>query len=151
MSQTSGLTVRQHEREGIEVPFELTVSSSHAAQVRFSASSSAVSEHVIRGQAIDISSGGMGLRCRQLLPRMSEGIVRVFAPTSGASGEGTGELMFEQKVKVRRVTLTGREPMYSLGVAFIDPEPTLDEQINALFRRLESPSLQRIGAGGGDA
>jgi len=62
-------------------------------------------------------------------------------------------LMFEQKIKVRRVTLIGREPTYSLGVAFVDPSPELDRRIDELFGRLQNSSasgvVKRVGESGG--
>ena len=156
VSQTSGLTVRQHEREGIQVPVELIVGGPSAAQVRFSPSSNARAANTIRGEAVDVSSGGMGLRCRHFVARMCEGLLRVYAPGASRTGDDSsaeGELMFEQKIKVRRVTLIGREPTYSLGVAFVDPTPDLDRRIDELFSRLQcTPSqgvVQRVGAGGG--
>lgn len=147
MSQTRGLTVRQHEREGASVPFEFVVSPTQASQVRFSTSSTAIGPQMIRGEAMDISAGGMGLQCRQFLPRLCEGTVRVFAPQSDPPGALGGtdelELMFEQQVKVRRVRLIGREPAYSLGVAFMDGGPALDQKIASLLDR-----VQRSAVGG---
>jgi c-di-GMP-binding flagellar brake protein YcgR len=139
MPQTSGLTVRQHEREGLQVPVEFVVSEKHRAQVHFSPASSALGQHAIRGQAVDISSGGMGLECRHFVPRMCEGMIRVFAPDSvGYSNEGSPlyEVAFEHRAKVRRVYLISREPLYAMGLAFIDPAPEVDAQISALLKRV---------------
>ena len=152
VNQTSGLTVRQHEREGNEVPIEFVVCEAHATQVRFSPSSGALTPHVIRGEAIDISSGGMGLRSRQFVPRMCEGTVRVFAvvpDSKNADGSPVLELMFEQMVKVRRVTLVGREPVYSLGVAFINHSEDLDRRITTLFDRIQDGGRRAMSAGVG--
>lgn len=161
MTYISGLTVRQHEREGIEVPVEFTVAQPFATQVRFHGSSGSVGPHVLRGEAIDISSGGMGLRTRQFIPRMCEGTIRVYAPAPAGSSESAGtnpqhgertaaaqELMFEHSVKVRRVTMTGREPTYSLGVAFISPSPELDKNITALFNRIQGISQEKSAMAG---
>lgn len=152
MSQTSGLTVRQHEREGINVPIEFVVDPAHASQVRFSSSSSAAGPTMLRGIAQDISSGGMGLLCKQYLPRMCEGLVRVFAPVVGQTqddGTPAVELILEQHAKVRRVTLVDREPLFSVGVAFIDPHPGIDGKITELFDRIQkagtSASIDVVG------
>lgn len=152
VSQTSGLTVRQHERETVRVAVEFTVGQSIGTQVRFSGSSGAVGSHVIRGEAIDISSGGMGLRTNQFLPRMCEGIVQVFTPSAAPSSASDvdptenvqpSEVILEQRVKVRRVTMIGREPTYSIGVAFVQPSPALDRQIAELFQRIQDSSANR--------
>lgn len=153
MLKTSGLTVRQHEREGIEVPIEFAVCPAHDSQVRFSPSSSAASAGMVRGQAVDISSGGMGLHCRQFVPRMTEGTLRVFVPVPGkvqADGSPAQEMVFEHKVKVRRVFQLGREQMYSLGVAFVDPDLSIDRRIAALIERIQpNARLPRAAGSGG--
>src|SRR5688572_18035411 len=155
MAQTSGLTVRQHEREGIEVPVEFYVCPEHGSQVHFSSGSAAQGQHVIRGKAIDISSGGMGLEFRQFLPRMCEGTVRVFAPNPMLDGDGAAlyEPVFEHRVKVRRVYLVGREPLYSMGVAFVNHGPDIDERITKLLLRIKSlqPKPRSGGRGGANA
>ena len=86
---------------------------------------------------MDVSPGGMGLQCRQYLPRMSEGIVRVLGDK--------GEVVFEHHVKVRRVYLTDREPVYSLGVAFIDPEAGIEKKVAALVQRKTAGSKSTAG------
>ncbi len=95
---------------------------------------------------------------------MCEGTVRVFAPSSLLSTKNSSggselpdfstlELMFEQPVKVRRVTLVGREPSFSLGLAFLEPGQALDQQIDALFDRIGlgpgTATAGAVGAAGG--
>jgi hypothetical protein len=123
--QSTGLTVRQFERESLELPIELTVCDEHAAQVRFSASSSAASQRVVHGTLMDVSPGGVGVQCGQFLPRMLEGIIRVM--------DAAGQVIFEHRVKVRRVYLTEREPVYSLGLAFVDPRAGIEKQVYSLL------------------
>jgi len=151
MSQTSGLTVRQHEREGIEVPVEFLVCDEHGGQVHFSPASSASGQHAVRGKAVDISAGGMGLECRQFMPRMCEGIIRVFGPDpigTAADGSPILETAFEHRVKVRRVYLIGRDPLYALGVAFVDPQPEIDQRIAELLSRLQGTCSLPMGGPG---
>jgi c-di-GMP-binding flagellar brake protein YcgR len=151
MPQTSGLTVRQHERAGIELSVELEVCEAHAAQVLFSSTASAAGQHVIRGKAIDISPGGMGIESRQFLPRMVEGTVRVFAPDAerkNRDGSAIQNLVFEQPVKVRRVSQISREPSYNLGVAFLGAGVEMDQRIAALLVQTGNPPVD-VSAGGG--
>ena len=149
MTQTSGLTVRQHEREALELSAEFVVCEQHREQVRFSAMSGAAEPHVTRGIATDISLGGMGLVCGQFGPRMCEGTVRVFDPDPvGEAPDGTPlhEVMFEHRAKIRRVALAGHEPSYALGAAFIDPEPDIEQRIAKVLE-----AAVRLGEeGGGD-
>jgi hypothetical protein len=98
----------------------------------------------------------MGLRCNHFVPRMCEARLRVFSPGQTRTADepnNEGDLMFEQAIKIRRVTLISREPTYSLGVAFIDPTPDLDRRIDELFARLQGSQacgvVKRVGETGG--
>ncbi len=107
-------------------------------QLRFSAKSSAIDDHSLRGTSVDISPGGMGFTSRQFLPRQCEGLLRVFDPMPvGMRADGTPilEVAFEQRVKVRRVQMTSQEPTYFIGVSFADPEnvdPDIGDRIMLL-------------------
>jgi c-di-GMP-binding flagellar brake protein YcgR len=141
MAKISGLTVRQHERESIELAVEFVIGEQAREQVRFSAMSAAAEPYTTRGQAIDVSSGGMGLICRQFVPRMCEGTVRVFDPIpagTGSDGTPIHEVMFEHAGQVRRVSMASHEPTYALGIAFIDPEPNIEERVARLLERIEA-------------
>ena len=133
MSQTTGLTVRQYERESLELPIEFTVCDEHSGQIKFSSSSSAAGKHVIRGTLMDVSPGGMGVQCGQFLPRMSEGTIRVFGQAAKGTAHNGQTPVFEHRVKVRRVYLTDRAPKYSLGLAFVDPETGIEQKVSALL------------------
>ncbi len=125
MSPKSGLRVRQHHRREIELPVEFVIAEEHRSQVRFSSSSSAPDPTCVRGTSVDISPGGMGFTCRQFLPRMCEGALRVYDPMPvGTKPDGSPilEVAFEQRVKVRRVQMTSHEPTYFIGVSFADPD-----------------------------
>lgn len=135
-SPTSGLTTRQYERESADLSVEFVIASNHRAQVCFSATSSATDDHTIRGRVVDVSSGGMGLALSGFVPRMCEGAVRVFSPTPcDHSSDGTPihDVIFEHKVKVRRVAMRDQTPSYNIGVAFIDPEPTIEDRVERLL------------------
>lgn len=136
MTKTSGLTVRQHERAGIQVPVEFIVCNEHGVQVRFSPQSGTPDHHVVAGVAVDISSGGLGMECRNFVPRMTEGVVRITS---------AGEIVFEQRAKVRRVYLVGREPKYQIGMAFLNPPDDLEQRINHVIARFEADA---VGNGG---
>jgi c-di-GMP-binding flagellar brake protein YcgR len=123
----TGLTVRQYEREQLEMPVEFIVSDEHAQQIKFSSSSSAAGPHTVKGTVRDISPGGMGFYCKQFLPRMSHGMVRVYGPQS--------DVIFQHRVMVRRVRVLDREPSYALGLAFIEPPPGIEQTIETLLNQ----------------
>jgi c-di-GMP-binding flagellar brake protein YcgR len=126
--KTSGLTVRQHERAGIQVPIEFEVCAEHRQQVRFSPQSTAPDHHVMQAMALDISPGGIGVETRHYLPRMCEGMVRI---------TDKGEVLLEQRAKVRRVFLTGREPRYMIGMSFMNAPPEIERRIATIASRFD--------------
>ena len=135
MAQARGLRIRQHERWEIELPVEFVVCDEHRLQVRFSSVSSAVDDGGLRGTSIDISPGGLALASRQFVPRSCEGVVRVFETTPvGTRGDGTPilQLIFEQPAKVRRVRMLSHEPLYKVGLSFLDLDPQMEQKIAAL-------------------
>ena len=136
MKKTSGLTVRQHERAGIQVPMEFHVCKEHGVQVRFSPQSNSPDHHVISATAVDISPGGVGMECRNFVPRMCEGVIRI---TSG------GEVVLEQRAKVRRIFLIGREPKYQIGLAFINPPDDIERRISEITAQFEGEALGKVG------
>ena len=154
MSPGSGLTVRQHQRDAIEIGVEFVVANEHCEQVRFSPMSSAVQPHIIRGVATDISSGGLGIDSKIFVPRMTEGTVRIYNCTSvEALGDASviNEVIFEHKVKVRRVILLSHDPTYSLGMAFIDPPSDIDQRVDRLMEQvIELMDIDRAKRGGDD-
>lgn len=149
MPDTSGLIIRQHEREEIELSVEFVVGDGHREQVRFSPMSSAPKAYVARGKAIDLSTGGMGLTSDQFIPRMCEGTVRVFDPIpmgTGADGSPIHEIVFEHSAKVRRVSMASHDPTYALGIAFIDPEPDIEERVANLKARIAEARSRAEGS-----
>lgn len=136
MKKTSGLTVRQHERAGIQVPVDFVLCSEHGAQVRYSPESGTPDHHVVAGVAVDISSGGLGMECRNFIPRNAEGMVRI---NSG------GDIVLEQRAKVRRIFLVGREPRYMIGLAFLSPPDDIESRISHVISRFEPDVAGQTG------
>ena len=151
MSPGSGLTVRQHERDTIQVSVEFVIDTSFGDQVHFSPMSSAVRPHVFQGIATDISPGGIGIESRLYIPRMTEGVVRVYDCNSieALNDEShTHRVIFEHHVKVRRVVLHNHEPVYSLGLAFLNPPGDIEVRVNkvmAAIKELSSPASESGG------
>lgn len=139
MAQARGLRIRQHERCEIELPVEFVVCDEHRSQVRFSSVASAVDDGALRGTSIDISPGGLALASRQFVPRSCEGVIRVFDTTPvGTRGDGTPilQLIFEQSAKVRRVRMLSHEPLYKVGLSFLDLDPQMERKIIAALQAL---------------
>jgi hypothetical protein len=132
MSMTQGLQVRRHAREAIELEMEFEIAEPHREQIRFSPNSGALERFITTGLAIDISPGGLGLITRHFVPRMCQGIVRIYR------SQKAREVIFEHEVKVRRVSM--HRDGYALGVAFIDPEQGIAERVEELRERFTGPS-----------
>ena len=151
MSQTSGLSIRRHARERVELPVQFVVDESHRPQVRFSSRSTAVDRHTIRGTATDLSRGGLGIECTLYVPRMCEGTVRIYDPTPvGTGGDGLPiyEIRFQHAVKVRRVSMASHDPTFAIGVAFIDAPPDIEQRVAELLEMAGVESPERGGADG---
>lgn len=147
MAQISGLTVRQHERESIELEAEFVIADELRPQIRFTPASQAKGQYVLRGSLRDLSTGGMGLTFEQFLPRMTEGTVRVFSPTpAGRSADGTPlfEVIFEHVVKVRRSYMSSHQPTYGVGVSFIDPGPDLEERVEEVLMLVRRAAVEAV-------
>lgn len=157
MTQISGLTVRQHARKDFDLAVEFVIADRHQEQVRFSPISTAKDQHAVRGRAQDISTGGLGWVCDHFLPRMCQGTIRIFDPRPvGQTPDGSPvyDVAFEHACIVRRVTMISHAPQYSIGMAFIDPEPDIEEHINRLRAMVDqqhsgSASTDTVEGGGG--
>ena len=141
MSVRTGLTVRQHERREIELPVEFVVLDEHRSQVCFSGTSNAEGQYTLTGHSVDISVGGVGVTCRQYLPRGCRGLIRVYDPHpvgSRQDGSPVLEVAFEHRVKVRRTQLANFEPVYFIGLSFVDPEPDVEQRISSFLHKIDS-------------
>jgi c-di-GMP-binding flagellar brake protein YcgR len=148
MPEISGLTVRQHARKDFDLAIEFIIGEQHQEQVRFSPMSTAKDQHALRGRAIDISTGGMGWVCDHFVPRMCVGTVRVFDPRPvGAKPDGTPihDVAFEHHCVIRRVTMVSHDPSYSIGVAFVEPDPNIGGRVEKL-RELSDAQLESAAA-----
>ncbi|MCZ6835902.1 MAG: PilZ domain-containing protein [Planctomycetota bacterium] len=135
MAQSTGLTVRLHERERISLPVQFTVAEEHRTQVRFATTSNVTNRQTITGIAIDLSRGGLGIECGQFLPRLCEGKIRIFdASFSDATPEALLQIepAIEFRVKVRRTILADHEPTYTIGLAFVNPTDDLRTKVDVL-------------------
>ncbi len=150
MPEASGLTVRQYERRSIAFDIEFVVADAHRGQVRFSATSAAAGQYVLRGQAADLSTGGMGLILPHFVPKMCEGTVRLYGLTpQGTTNDGSPifDVIFEHRVKVRRIYMSSHKPLYAVGVSFVDQRPDLAQRIGELLHmvNLEQEQLEAKG------
>lgn len=151
MPQNSGLTVRQHARKDFDLAVEFAIADRNQEQVRFSPMSTAKDQHVTRGRAMDISTGGMGWTCEHYLPRMCQGTVRVFDPNpvgNAPDGSPIYEVAFEHRAVVRRVTMISHDPKYSIGLAFVEPGPDVNQRVERLRELVNKrDALQASGSG----
>jgi len=149
MIETSGLTVRQHERQEVAFPIELDIVPEHRAQVTFSASSGVSRPHIVEGETVDVSSGGAGLSVRRFVPRGTRALLSILDPVAVSArddGSPIRTALFRNEVRVRRVSLSGHEPTYFLGVSFVGDMDDFDSRIANLIARLAE---SREPAGGG--
>lgn len=103
---------------------------------------------------IDVSAGGLGLRCGVYIPRNLRVILHV---ANVKMSDGIAERMVAVRAVVRRCILVDHKPTYQIGLQFIDANGAdekaliqaveLDRRARAAAAR-EQPALQAVGAGG---
>lgn len=151
MGPHRGLTVREHERQQIEMPVEFIICDEHRPQVRFSTSSSVIDQFGVGGLTVDLSAGGLGFVAKQFLPRHCEGMVRVFEPglpKCSFDGESTSArehapAYIEHRAKVRRVRMNSRDGQYAIGLAFLNPTPKLEARVSELLSMMHQAVVER--------
>jgi len=157
MASQRGLTVRGSERQRIELPVQFVIADEHRAQVRFSTNSAALDEFAVSGVSFDLSVGGLGFSAVQFLPRHCEGTIRVMSHAGGTPGSkniGAGDgkpacVRIEHRVKIRRVWMDTKNSMYSIGLAFVDPSPSLESEVRTLVSEVEQRMMDASAGGNG--
>ena len=75
---------------------------------------------------------------------MADSDARVIYVGTGSDGSPIYEVCFEHAVKLRRVTLATHDPTYALGMAFLDPDPTIEERVADVKKLTEGASGEGV-------
>jgi hypothetical protein len=121
-SQTDRLVVRQHDRFRCNIPARVVIEAAHADQVVL-AKAAAEAGGGTSLRIVDSSRGGLGLESRVFLPKACRLRISVTDPSSGQEVTVT--------VRVQRVAMTDRRPLYYLGTAFVEMEPGVQQRFEA--------------------
>ncbi|MBL8744841.1 MAG: hypothetical protein JNK58_00640 [Phycisphaerae bacterium] len=142
-SSPETLLVRQHERLTCSLRAQASVAPQCGTQVRL-ARTLGDGSRTINATVIDCSPGGLGINSGVFFPRSSLIHVRV------SCGEGDqAESVFEETLRVQRVTMVGSDPTYYLGTSFADsPRAESLERLMAAARRASASGQPLKGAGG---
>lgn len=119
VTDTTGASVRQFVRHETRRAARLEVHPEHAQQFRLNYSGAALDVAVV-----DISRGGLGLRCGFFIPRNMRLSVHVDA--RGDTGNGASRTL-KIRVIARRCTMVDHKPTYLVGLQYQDAAG-LDEQ-----------------------
>lgn len=135
---STALKTRRFARTVIDAPAEIIISPEHRSQVRFTSIAMAPQRHVLRCTATDLSGGGIGVESRHFLPRGLTGILRIIAPGTVLDSRALppSAILLEHAIRVRRTILRTREPLFAVGVEFIDATPTLDATLERVAAAL---------------
>lgn len=139
MSGEIGLTVRRFERRQLELCARVTVDAASSAQVRLSAQTGS-RDQGLSALVVDVSEGGMGVRTGLFLPRKAVVRISVFDGPDG-------EVIFEETVRVQRVSMLDRAASYLLGTAFIERGPDLIRRVNELMHRCGVAGQNSVATG----
>ena len=129
------LVVRQHERLSCRLPAKLRVREEHASQVIISRAAGDGSGG-LNVTVVDCSGGGMGLEIPIFIPRSCRVQVQIFADPAAAAAAGApaaGPLDFTFDARVQRISMTGRAPVYYLGLAFLGDAPDHTDRVQRLL------------------
>lgn len=159
--RASELIVREHERYACALDAVLRIDSPGVALA------SAVTEggaggDMLRVRMVDCSAGGVGLQSPVFIPRGCRVQLMVFHPAPAdaepASQVGTGWLL-EAPLRIQRVSMISRDPLYYFGSAFADLDPQqaagVRRLLDSLAAAVGSPSAdgpgerRTVGPGGG--
>ncbi len=144
---------RQHKRHATAFQARVEPHTDHAAQFRLT-----FPDALAGLELIDVSAGGVGLRCGLFVPKNLRLTLHVSDVTAV---EGVAQQHLTVRAIVRRCVMVDHKPTYQVGLQFLDPTGP-DEQalIHAaeIQRRADaenhaptasSGKLQPVGAGGG--
>ncbi|MFG0331083.1 MAG: hypothetical protein ACF8PN_14425 [Phycisphaerales bacterium] len=139
--------VRRFERRELILDAEFEVMGSSREQVEFTNVVDAmVNPRTVRVTMCDIAEGGVGVQGPVFLPRMTEGVVRVFDPADAeilAAAGASPEPAFSHPVRVRRCDMISRGPTYFIGLSFENPAADLASVLDGFIDRV-SESLQAV-------
>jgi hypothetical protein len=126
--QPQELIVREHERLACRLEATLHIDSPGVVL----SGGAADANDAVSAVVVDCSAGGAGLQTTVFLPRGLRLRLHI-APLAPAPLGGTSPAWaLEAPVRIQRVTMVSREPMYYLGTAFTD----LDQAELAMLARV---------------
>lgn len=128
----SGLIVRRSVRHEIVLPVLVRVAPEHADEIRF-AKGVTDPQGWITCDLVDFATGGCGFVTPCYFPRGSILEVRLTLP-------GDTSPALDTRARVMRVQMTDRRPAYLVGVAFVETEEQVQNQIDAILDRIEGMS-----------
>jgi hypothetical protein len=135
-TSNQSILVRRHERAACRLDAELSCHALCATQVRLSRA--AGSGHgTVRAMVIDLGSGGMGINSPVYFPKGSTIHVVI--------GPAGGPVLLEADLEVRRVEMTGREPLFELGTCFHGAGAALAERVGRVIEQLNSEAGSAAG------
>lgn len=140
--KNENLVVRQHERLSCALRAELRVSPEHAEKVIVS-SAAGETNGVVAVTLIDLSSGGVGVKSKVFFPKQARMVLRIWA--SGSDGAGQPS---EFAVRIQRVQMLDRTPVYYLGAAFSGEGAGHAEAVSGLMKHVRTSIANAPAAGG---
>ena len=139
--KNEGRVVRQHERLNCALRAELRVSPEHAERVIVS-SAAGETNGSVPVTLIDLSNGGVGVKSKVFFPKQARMVLRIWAP--GANG---ADRACEFAVRIQRVQMLDRTPVYYLGAAFSGEGTAHNEAVNSLMQSVRLSNANAPAAG----
>jgi hypothetical protein len=126
-AQPQDLSVRQHERVSCDLAARVTITSAEGVKLSRLAPGSAGE---FEARVVDVSRGGVGLRCAVYLPPAAQVRVRLIGENGTPALECAG--------RIRRALMAERTPMYYLGVEAEQRTPEFEAAMGKLMGAIRS-------------
>jgi hypothetical protein len=128
------LAVRGHDRYQCELSALISISPEHSKLIKVDKSApggGGPASAVI----VDLSMGGVGLRAALFVPLTCRLVINLAAP---------GKPEAPMHVRVQRVSMLDRTPMYYLGTSFENPTPEQIAAVSALLNHLKATGARLV-------
>ena len=136
-TDTTGASVRQFVRHETSRAARIEVHADHAQQFRLNYSGADLDIAVV-----DISKGGMGLKCGFFIPKNMR--LSVHMDVRGDTGNGSSRTL-KIRVIARRCTMVDHKPNYLVGLQYQDPAGQDEQDLVRLVKVADEAEGSRQG------
>lgn len=133
-SHATDLAVRGHERYQCELTAQITIAPEHSRLIKVDKSAPGAGGPA-GAVIVDVSMGGLGLRCALFVPLTCRLVMSLTLPTGSSA---------TLPLRVQRVSMLDRAPTYYLGTAFENLSPEQTQATRAILDHLKATGARLV-------